>query len=302
MATSVYFSGAVKSEQDLYESLVIESLKMFGQDVVYIPRKMISQDDILNEEFAKFNSSYNIEMWISNVDGYEGDGNLLGKFGLEIRDQATFIVAKSRWEKQIGFHNDIEAPSEGDLIYLTMADSLFEIRYVEPKTPFYQLQKLPVYELQAELFEYGGESFDTGIENIDNIESVNATLYTYYLNSGSGNYTIGETVTQWTGVNDSSGSPINIEGEAAVWEDLGLGGNLSIVSHVTSDGKFQQFYVSTDINKQVVGTESGATYQVNNTAVPGSSNYQGVEDDNVIFETEADLIIDFTEENPFGMP
>ena len=300
MATSVYFNGAVKSEQDLYEDLVIESLSIFGQDVIYIPRKMISHDDILNEEFSKFDSSYHIEMWISNVDGYEGDGNLLGKFGLEIRDQATFVVAKRRWEKQIGFYNNhLDAPAEGDLIYLTMADTLFEIRYVEPKSPFYQLQDLPVYQLQAELFEYGNEEFDTGIAVVDNIESWNATQYHYTLDSsGTGNFSIGETVIQWTGSNDTDGNAINIEGEVSAWDSTER--TLSVVSHVTTDGKFQQFYVSTDSTKQVVGTESTATYYVSSITVSGKSSFNN--EDNDIFETEADNIIDFSESNPFGDP
>ena len=98
MATSVYFSGAVKSEQDLYEDLVTESIKVFGQDVIYIPRNRISEDALLNEEFSEFTAAYPIEMYLESAEGFEGDGNLLGKFGLEIRDQADFVVTKRRCE------------------------------------------------------------------------------------------------------------------------------------------------------------------------------------------------------------
>jgi hypothetical protein len=302
MATSVYFNGAATSEQNLYEDLVVESLKMFGQDVVYIPRTMISHDDILNEEYAKFDSAFEIEMWIQNVEGYEGDGNLLGKFGLEIRDQATFVVAKRRWEASVGTHLAITAPAEGDLIYLTMADTLFEIRYVEPKAPFYQLQKLPVYEMQCELFEYGNEEFDTNIVAIDQIESFNATQYWYELDNGNGtNFEMSETVRQWTGVNDGDGNPINIEGEISSWVSSGAdSGQVSIVSHVTTDGKFSQFYVSTEATKAIIGTESGANYQCVSISVAGKSNFNN--EDNDIFETIGDSIIDFTESNPFGDP
>ena len=90
MATSVYFSGAVKSEQDLYEDLVTESIKIFGQDVVYIPRTRISEDALLNEEWSQYTMAFPIEMYLENAEGFEGDGNTLGKFGLEIRDQADF--------------------------------------------------------------------------------------------------------------------------------------------------------------------------------------------------------------------
>ena len=106
MATSVYFSGAVKSEQDLYEDLVTESIKIFGQDVVYLPREQIAEDDLLNETWNQYTQAYPIEMWLENVEAFEGDGNLLGKFGLEIRDQANFVVTKRRWDQTVGVNLD----------------------------------------------------------------------------------------------------------------------------------------------------------------------------------------------------
>jgi len=302
MATSVYFSGNVKSEQDLYEDLIIESTQIHGQDIVYIPRQEITQDEILNESYSKFTDSYVVEMYIENMDGFEGDGDLLSKFGLEIRDQATFIVSKRRWEKQINKWTNTGRPMEGDLLYLPMSNSIFEIKFVEHELPFYQLQNIPVYKLQAELFEYGDEEFDTGVDAIDRIETLNATSYTYGLVNGSGDYRIGETVIQWTGENDvDTGLPINIEGEVAAWEDTGLGGNLTVVSHVTTDGNFRKFYISDDPLKQIVGTESSATYEYK--YVRDDTNYnRDTYADNDQFDYEADDIIDFTETNPFGMP
>jgi hypothetical protein len=302
MATNVYFSGSVKSEQGLYEDLIIESISIYGQDVIYVPRTQIADDSILNDTYSKFDDGYTVEMYIENVDSFEGDGDLLSKFGLEIRDQATFIVAKRRWEKQIGLYDSDVRPMEGDLIYLPVTKALFEIKFVEHEQPFYQLQNLPVYKLQAELFEYSNESLDTGIEGIDSFEATNSDLYTYWVNAGTGDYTVGETITQWTGVNDDLGAPINILGEVAAWEDLSATtGNLTIVSHVTSDGKFREFYVSADATKQLVGTESGAQYDVQEirTSVEG---YGSDFETNEAFETAADSIIDFTEDNPFGMP
>ena len=303
MATNVYFNGAVKSEQNMYEDLIIESISMYGQDVFYIPRVSISDDQILNEEYSKFEDAWQVEMYIENVDSFEGDGDLLSKFGLEIRDQATFIVAKSRWERQIGTNLTTQRPMEGDLIYLPMSKSLFEIKFVEHEQPFYQLQNLPVYKLQAELFEYSDEALDTGIDEIDSIERRFATIYTYTLGSGSGDFIIGETVTQWTGSNDGSSDPINIEGEVANWESSGTtAGQIAMVAHVTSDDKFRQFYVSSDSNKRVVGTESGAVYDVVTVVTVATDGLNENDADNAIFETEADSIIDFTEDNPFGMP
>jgi len=243
-------------------------------------------------------------MYIENVDSFEGEGDLLSKFGLEIRDQATFIVAKRRWERQVGEYELSVRPMEGDLIYLTMSKSLFEIKFVEHEQPFYQLQNLPVYKLQAELFEYTDERIDTGIDQIDQIERLNATQYAYsLLYTGTGDYTIGEKVIQWTGSNDSEGDPINIEGEVAAWE-INVSDQtktLTVVSHVTTDGKFQEFYVSSESTKQVVGTESTTSYEVITADI--SDNF--LTDQlaaNERLEYEADQIIDFTEGNPFGMP
>ncbi len=306
MATSVYFSGSVKSEQDLYEDLIIEATQIYGQDIIYIPRQQITRDEILNESYSKFLESYVVEMYIENVDGFEGEGDLLSKFGLEIRDQATFIVSKRRWDKQIGAWLSDELtnirPLEGDLLYLPMSKSVFEIKFVEHEQPFYQLQNVPVYKLQAELFEYNGEVFDTGVEAIDEIERHYATSYTYLMITGAGYYTIGETVTQWTGVNDDDGIPINIEAEVAQWDDTGLDtGNLTVVSYTTSDGKFMEFRI--DPSNPIIGTESGASYNYGSIHDTASSfNHDSTYASNDIFEYEADSIIDFSENNPFGMP
>ena len=308
MATSVYFSGAVKSEQDLYEDLVTESIKIFGQDVVYLPREQVSEDDLLNEVVNQYTQAFPVEMYLENVDGFEGDGNLLGKFGLEIRDQGTFVVTRRRWEAAVGgLATGVGSrlkPAEGDLLYMTMTGRLFEIKYVEPKSPFYQLAKLPSYTLTAELFEYNDQHFDTGWDEIDAVEWDNATSYSYLVNVDTA-YEPGELVTQWTGVNDSAGDPINIEGYVSGWE-----GELKRVTIVTphqssnGDGTFMSFSVQAAANRALVGTESGTTSQItlDQSGTTKTFYNQDVFADNDEFEVAGDDVIDFTESNPFGDP
>jgi len=311
MATSVYFSGAVKSEQDLYEDLVTESIKIFGQDVVYLPREEISEDDLLNESWNQYTQAYPVEMWLENVEAFEGDGNLLGKFGLEIRDQANFVVTKRRWEAAVGslstspISKPRYAPKEGDLIYMTMTQRLFEIKYVEPKSPFYQLSKLPSYTLTAELFEYNDQHFDTGWDEIDQIEWKNATSYSYIVNSGTA-YTLGEKVTQWTGVNDGDGAAINVEGYVSGWEGVGVNRVTIISPHqsINGDGTFKTFFVDPDANQKLIGSESGTSSNIT-TDQSGTLRTFYNEDpfaDNDEFEIAGDSVIDFTESNPFGDP
>ena len=307
MATSVYFSGAVRSEQDLYEDLVTESIKVFGQDVVYIPRESLGEDALLNEEWSQFTQAYPVEMYLENVEGFEGDGNLLGKFGLEIRDQANLVVTKRRWDQAVG-QNIVDgqaSPNEGDLIYFTMTQRLFEIKYVEPKSPFYQLADLPSYTLTAELFEYNDQHFDTGMDEIDAIEWDNATAYSYIVTANTANFELGELVTQWTGSNDSAGDPINIEGYVAGWE--GTEARITIISphqSTNGDGTFMTFSVQSATTKKLIGKNSGTqTYiTIDQSGTTKTFYNQDPFADNDEFEVAGDDVIDFTESNPFGDP
>ena len=174
MPRNVYFSQAVKAEQDLYEDLIVESLKIYGQDVYYIPRTIVNRDNIFGEDpSSKFDDAYLIEAYIENTDGFEGAGDLYQKFGLEIRDEATFIISRRQWNKLIGFWNtalDNPKPLEGDLVFLPMSNAFFEITFVEDEQPFYQLSNLPVFKLQCSLYEFSDEQFDTNVELIDSQE------------------------------------------------------------------------------------------------------------------------------------
>ena len=173
MAKNVYFSGGTRSEQRLYEDLIIESLKIYGHDVYYLPREIVSKDDLFTEDvLSKFDENYMIEMYISNYEGFEGDGSLLSKFGVRIADEATFIIAKRRWEDLIASSNNLVSafrPNEGDAIYLPLTDQLFQIKFVEHEKPFRQLDGIQTYGLVAELMEFSNERLETGVSEIDYI-------------------------------------------------------------------------------------------------------------------------------------
>ena len=174
MPTNVYFDTGTTSEQRLYEDLIIEQLKIYGQDVYYLPRKIANKDTIFGEDPASsFDDSYIIEMYVDNVDGYMGEQEIIKKFGLELRDDIVFTLSKLRWETLIKNNSDLtaERPQEGDLVYFPTTNAFFEIQFVEHEQPFYQQSALPVYKLSCTRFEYSSERLDTGISTIDNIES-----------------------------------------------------------------------------------------------------------------------------------
>jgi hypothetical protein len=177
MATNFYFQSGIpmgkRSESLLMEDLIIECLKIYGFDVYYIPRKEENEDLILNEDVLNtYTYAQPLEMYLENVDGFGGDGELLTKFGLEIRDTATFIVSRRRWENVIGQAGNTvlsNRPAEGDIIYFPLTKSFFEIKKVETKDPFFQVGQLYVYKIYCELMQYSSERFDTGVEEIDDI-------------------------------------------------------------------------------------------------------------------------------------
>ena len=174
MPTNVYFDTGTTSEQRLYEDLIIEQLKIYGQDVYYLPRKLANKDTVFGEDPASsFDDSYIIEMYVDKTDGYMGDQEIIKKFGLELRDDITFVVSKARWETLISNNTDLQTskrPNEGDLVYFPTSKAFFEIQFVEHEAPFYQQSALPVYKLSCTKWEYASERIDTGIAGIDSVE------------------------------------------------------------------------------------------------------------------------------------
>lgn len=170
-----YFLQGSSSEQRLVQDLINEQLKMYGQDVVYMPRQLINKKTIIKEVLvSKFDDSFRIEAYISNFNGFGSQGDILTKFGVKTTDELTLIISKERYEDFISpfliDDPDIKVktrPQEGDLIYLPLDNGLFEVKYVEGKVPFYQLNNLYVYELRCEIFRYEDELIDTGIDEVD---------------------------------------------------------------------------------------------------------------------------------------
>ncbi len=169
MATNFFFNNFQNSqEQLLIENLIIESIKIYGHDVFFIPRTPIAIDVIYGEDpLREYVSAIPIEMFIKNIEGFAGEGDFLSKFNIQIRDQITFSVARRIFSDEVGIYDDKVRPNEGDLIYFPLNRKIFEIKFVEHEAIFYQLGALQMYDLKCELFEYNNEYFDTGIEDID---------------------------------------------------------------------------------------------------------------------------------------
>jgi hypothetical protein len=171
-----YFTQGTSNEQLTIEDIIIESMKIYGHEVYYVPRTLVSKDTILGEDrLSKFENAFPIEMYFENIDNFEGGGFMIQKFGLMVEQSATLTVSRRRWNQLIGSTETSilpNRPAEGDLIYFPLSKGLFEIKFVQHQDPFYQLGKLYVYKLQIELFQYASEKLETGEEDIDVFESL----------------------------------------------------------------------------------------------------------------------------------
>lgn len=298
--TNVYFSHGTRNEQYLIEDLIIESLRIYGQEFFYIPRTLVSKDDVLGEDrLSQFKSSFPIEMYFENVDSLDGQGAFIQKFGLMMEQSASLVVSRRRWEQMIGRYGQTilpNRPNEGDLLYFPLTGGLFEIKFVKHQDPFYQLGKLYVYKLQVELFQYASERIDTGIAEVDAFESLKS-FTTNTTRSAFGAVTSIDITSQGSGytsapavvISSSSGN-----GATAV-ANLGTGdaeGKVISVS-VTEGG---QYYQTAPVITFTGGGGSGA---IATSSIEVDIDKPDSFGDNNTFKEESTNII-FSENNPFG--
>jgi len=287
MATNQYFNlhGTDTPEQRLIENLNIEAIKTFGIDVHYCPRTLNDEDTLMGEDnTASYNSAHTIEMYIKSVDGFEGSGDFISKFGLQINDQVTFTVAKRRF-RELGMTTDGRAdmPHEGDLIYFPTTSALFQILFVEDEAIFYQTGALQTYDMLCEFFTYSDQNLNTGIEVIDAIEREHSYSIDFTMNAGSGNYTVGEQVYQ-----GASLAAATVKGEVAKWNAAD-----KLLNLINMTGNF-----SGSVN--IIGDDSSASYSITSFDAQTSAQSTAASATNAEIEEAADAIIDFTEGNPFG--
>jgi hypothetical protein len=204
VATNFYFNNfSASNEQGLYEDLIIESIKIYGEDMYYMPRTLTNYDKLLGtDDQSQYNRAILVELYIKSIDGFTGDGSFMSKFGLQIRDQVVFSIAQRTFNQEVAIITDQVRPNEGDLIFFPLNRKCFQIRYVNKQEMFYQFGALQTWELTCELFEYSNEQFNTGIAEIDIIQqkfSTNILDYSLmdeqgdFLTDEDGNYLVSET-------------------------------------------------------------------------------------------------------------
>ena len=202
MPTSPYFPTYYSSssgEQNLVQDLVDEQIKLFGSDIYYIPRVVLTDSTLDEVRYSKYQEQFQVEMLLQNVSGFGDGAEFVSKFGLRITDEVKFRISTRRWDEVVAQHNPTLAydgrPNEGDLLYFPLTQDIYEIKFVEKESPFFQFGKIQFYTLTAELYEVGSDTFDTGVEEIDDIElEFGAAIKLIMDPGGTGTFVVGEEV------------------------------------------------------------------------------------------------------------
>ena len=282
MVTNKYFNTRNHiSEQNLIEDLIIESIQIYGEDIIYLPRDIVNEDLLYGEDvLSKFEDFFQIEMYIKSVDGFQGEGNFFRKFGIDIKDRLTLVVSRAIFEESV--ENDLNPPRprEGDLVYFPENEALFEIRYVADESVFYQLGEWYIYELQCEQYVWSHENIKTGIDRVD--EKTEKSEYSIYL------HILGEARTYFE---DEVVYTLNDLNERVAEATVILIPDDSRLEIKDIKGEFVA-------GERLYGEKSGTTRHID------SVDYQDFVNDasasNKSIDNTADTIIDFSESNPFS--
>jgi hypothetical protein len=278
MASNIYFQNAL-ADQNLLNEINREIIQQAGIDVMYLPRTLVKEDLVMNEDvLSKFSNAYQIEMYIKSSDNFGGPDDAISKFGLDIRDELILVVHADSFK----FATDMTKPLEGDLIYFPHSKGTFEIKFVEDEQPFYQVGKNYVFEITCEVFQYGEEKIDTGTD-VDKVERENAYAVDLILTAGgSGNFIVDEEVYQGANLAGATG-----KGVVAAWTSS------------TRTLRINRIVGTFAINTTITGDTSAAAWSqaaaTDDQALP-TVPYA----DNKILETDGDNILDFTELDPWS--
>jgi hypothetical protein len=285
MPTSPYFPTYYQGhpgEQNLAQDLADEQIKLFGTDIYYLPRTILRDNTLDDVIYSKYQDQFQVEMLLQNVEGFGAQSEFISKFGIRITDEVKFIVSSRRWDQAEAQYTPTLTvpgrPNEGDLLYFPLTKDIYEIKFVERETPFYQFGKIQFLIITAEIYEVGNDLIDTGIADIDEIETLFSSAISLVMNTGgTGTFTVGELVTGGT-----SNTVATVKSWTAATRTLQV---------INRTGSF----VTTET---ITGDDSNAVWVLGSFDTLNNTNSEY--DQNREIEDEADNIINWTEKNPFG--
>lgn len=308
MATNPFFRDST-AEQRLVNDLTIETIRAMGRDMIYIPRNYVNIDELFGEDIQnKFTDAYTIEMYIKNVMQFDGQADVISKFGINITDRVTLILSRTRFQQEVTTKDsEIVFPRVGDLVYFPLSGSLFEINQVNKRDPFYQFGALTTFTLDCELFTYSNEEISTGITDIDIIES-DKKEYALKMFIGVtandpvvGYYTAGEILYQVAGICGAGSTLANataiatlIEQQDGITYDILYLGNVS-GTFLTGNQSIKGSYSNAEFS--VIGvTATNIIVQKD----PKNTISLNLDNDVLQYKNTSGSLFDFTDKDPFS--
>ena len=285
MPTSPYFPTYYQGhpgEQNLAQDLADEQIKLFGTDIYYMPRTILKDNTLDDVIYSKYQDQFQVEMLLQNVEGFGEQSEFISKFGIRITDEVKFIVSTRRWEQSEAQYTPTLTvpgrPNEGDLLYFPLTTDIYEIKFVERETPFYQFGKVQFFIITAEIYELGNDLIDTGVAEIDEIETLFSSAIAVSMQvGGTDDFIEGEIVT---------GSISGITATVKSWDST-----TRVLQVINRTGTFVE-------DEAVTGNDSGAVWVVGTFDTLNNTNSEY--DQNREIEDFADNILDWSERNPFG--
>ena len=312
---------SLATERSLYQNLIKEAIQIYGHDVYYVNRETVALDNVLGEDaLSKYTNAEPIEMYVEDGAGFGGDKEIISQFGLENRNEITFVVSKERFQEmdsQINLEEgegsialedgsidqtdsssnlttltgnyyilqdiattDADRPQEGDLVYHPVFAKMFEINFVDHDEPFYQLDNNPVYKLRCKQFEYSSEVIDTGITTIDAIEGDSLDSLQFQL-----------TLEQATAYNENIQLEFPTQFSAELLLEETDGDNIIGEDDTTSAGE--------SIILENAADSGNAQYLLQEDYIVGDQSTDTT-NQNELFDELDDTVLDFSETNPFG--
>lgn len=292
MATNQYFrnngSASETNEQRLMEDLMVESTQIYGEDVFYLKRESEDSIDLVfgEDPISKFEKTFAMEMFVVSAETWSNGNEFFTKFGLQVDEETTLAIPRRTWEKYVP-NEEMTRPREGDLIWVPIMAHLFEIKFVEHEVEYFQLgRRIPMmYQLKVEKYRYSQEEFDTGIDEIDDIEKEASYTIRFELDSnGTGDYHRDETVYQGTDLANATAV-----GEVSEWYRSNNNIDIRDIKGIFTYGA------------NVVGVTSNVSMSV--TVFNDLEDHVSDQDfQNADLEEGANATLVVSETNPFGMP
>ena len=358
--------ASIQAERNLYSDLIKEAIQIYGHDIYYIDRTTVAIDNILGEDsLSKFATQHPIEMYVEDSSGgFAGEKEIMTQFGLENRNEITFVVNKKRFQEldsQISLEDgtgttggsilleagsidqttssshletvtqsfiflngtdssstdagdkimmeddntsfilseetgqdfyvvmdtaktDADRPQEGDLVYHPVIKRIFEVNFVDHDDPFYQLDNNPVYKLRCSQFEYSQEAIDTGITEIDVIESELSTSTSEYQFTLEQSSTYNEGLEINDTVNTFGVLLEETDGDQIIMEDETTSAGDNIILENAADTGEPQYLVQ---ETYIIGNRDSSDTLVKDSQIE-------------LFDALDDTVLDFSETNPFG--